>query len=355
MGRSSEGILLLLLGAALGPDGIDLLSSAALSFVDPAMPVALVALGILVGHGFGVHRLALSRVEGYRERRLLAAATAEAGVTAAVVAGGILIVAPLWAGSTPLPYWFLALVLGICAAPSAAASLRPRSESGRAAESIGDLDALLSIALGGIALALLRAPSTAGALLIALQACGVALVIVVAAWLLISKSSSETEQRVLTAALLLLLGGAADYLSLSALLSGLIAGLVLEWIGGPARDSVRGDVLRFQRPLLVLVLIVTGARVDFPAPWIGLGLTYLLVRTAGKLAGGWAARRVAGTAAPRDLAMSLLSPGVLGIAFALNVLRAEGPDAALLLAVATIGAMGSDVLAALVAPREVSE
>lgn len=340
-------ILLLVMGVVLGPDGIDLLSSEALSFVDPAMPVALVALGILVGLGFGIHRS--------RERRLLAAATTEAGVTTAAVAAGMLILVPLWTGSTPVPSWFLALVLGICAAPSAAASFRPAGEPSAVAGRIGDLDALFPIALGGVALALLRAPSPADALLLALQACGVALVIVLAAWLLISRSGSETEQRVLTAALLLLLGGAADYLSLSALLSGLIAGLFLEWMGGPARDAVRRHVLQFQRPLLVLVLIVTGARVDLPPAWIGLGFAYLLLRTAAKLAGGWAARRMAGAGAPRDLGMALLSPGILGIAFALNVLRAAGPDAALMLAVATVGAVGSDVLAVLVRPREAPE
>lgn len=338
------GLLLLLLGVALGPDGIGLLSPAVLSFVDPALPVALVALGALAGLGFGRRRPG--------DGRLLGAASAEAMMTAGAVAGGILIVLPTSHTSAGLPSWFFALVLGICAASSATVSPRDGSDTGSAVTRIGRLDPLLPIVLGGAALALLRDASPAGAIVLLLQSAAVALVIVQAAWLLIDRSSSETEQRVFAAALLLLLGGAADYLSLSALLSGLIAGLFLEWIGGAARDSVRRDVLYLQHPLLALVLMVTGARVDLPPTWLGLAAVYLLLRTAGKVTGGWVAQRMAGAELPRDVGVSLISPGVLGIAFALNVLRAAGPDADPLLSVAAAGVIGSDVIAILVRPRE---
>jgi hypothetical protein len=329
-------MLLLIVGAALGPAGLNVLSADTLSILDPAMPVALVALGILVGLAVGVHRPG--------EGRLAAAAAVEGGVTAAAVAVAVLFIGPFWGVSTPLPFWVVALVLGICAAPSAAASLHA-SHDAPLARRVGDVDGLLSIALGGAALALLREQSPVAALPVLLQSCGVALVIVLAAWLLIRTSSSETEQRVFTAALLLLLGGAADYLSLSALLGGLIAGIFLQLVGGPERDSVRRDVLHFQRPLLVLVLIVSGARLDLATPWLGLGVIYLLVRTAAKLAGGWAARHMVGAAAPRNLGMTLQAPGILGLAFALNVVRAAGPDAEAMLAVAAVGAIGSDVIA----------
>jgi len=126
-------------------------------------------------------------------------------------------------------------------------------------------------------------------------------------------------------------------------------------VGGPAREWIGGDVLQFQRPLLALVLLASGARVDLPLAWAGLGLAFLLLRTAAKLAGGWAAARLGADAAPRDLGVALLSPGILGIAFALNALRATGPDGALVLAVVVVGAVGSDALAALVRPREAAE
>jgi hypothetical protein len=335
--RLSEGMLLMIVGAALGPLGLNVLSQRALSVIDPAMPVALVALGMLVGLGVEVQRSG--------EGRFAAAATIETALTTAAVAAGVLLIGPEWGASTRLPFWLVALVLGICAAPSAAASLHTSQDLQSPARRVGDVDGLLSIALGGAALALLREQSPMDAVPVLLQACGVALVIVLAAWLLIRASSSETEQRVFTAALLLLLGGAADYLSLSALLSGLIGGAFLQLIGGPARDSVRRDVLHFQGPLLVLVLIVSGARLELQIPWLGLGVIYLLIRTAAKLAGGWAAGRVVGPVPSGSLGLSLLAPGILGVAFALNVVRAAGPDAGPILAVAAVGAIGSDVIA----------
>lgn len=343
MTRVPAAMLLLLVGVLLGPNGLGLLSPTVLSIVDPVVPVALVALGALVG--------LQSSVQGRREKRLLAAATTEAAVTAALVTSAMLIVVPGWVAGATLSMGFVAVVLGACAAPSAAA-LRGAAGERVTAARIGDLDAPVPIVLGAVALAWLRTTSPADAVLLALQACGIALIIVAAAWLLIGTASSETEQRVFAAALLLLLGGAADYLSLSALLSGLVAGLFLERGGGAARDAISRDILHFQRPLLALVLLVAGARVELPLAWAGLGISFVLIRTAAKLAGGWAATRVAGTAAPPHLGIGLLPPGVLGLALALNALRATGPEGAIVLTVATVGMIGSELLAALARPLE---
>jgi hypothetical protein len=340
MRRLSDGMLLLIVGAALGPLGLNILSTDTLSVIDPAMPVALVALGMLVGLGI--------RVQRSGDRRMVAAGMVETVLTIAAVSTAVLFIGPMWGATTTLPFWVVALVLGICAAPSAAASLHAPVDYQSDARRVGDVDGFVSIALGGAALALVREESVTEALPVLAQACGVALVIVLAAWLLIRTSSSETEQRVFTAALLLLLGGAADYLSLSALLSGLIGGVFLQLVGGPVRDSVQRDVLHFQRPLLVLVLIVSGARLELQLPWLGLGVIYLLVRTFAKLAGGWAASRVAGASAAGNLGMPLLAPGILGLAFALNVVRAAGVNAEPMLAVAAVGAIGSDVIASFV-------
>lgn len=344
MSRVSVALLALLVGVALGPHGLGLLSPAVLSFLDPAMPVALVALGLLIGLGFRTYRSG--------EGRLFAAASAEAALTTTVVLAGMLFVAPGWSASGGLPFWFLALVVGVCAASSSTMFPARRPGADSALARIVDLDDVLPIVVGGLALALLRDPSPGAALWLSVQACAVALVIATAGWLLLARSSSETEQRVFAIALLLLLGGAADYLSVSALLSGLVAGMFLEYAGGPARDSVRRDVLYFQHPLLVLVLVVTGARVEIAPAWLGLGAAYLFFRTMGKLAGGWIAGRIAAAHIPSDARLSLLSPGILGIAFALNVLRAAGPEAAPGLAVVAFGAIGSEVIALFVRPRE---
>jgi hypothetical protein len=96
------------------------------------------------------------------------------------------------------------------------------------------------------------------------------------------------------------------------------------------------------------VLIVSGARLELQTPWLVLGVIYLLIRTAAKLVGGWAAGRVVGPLPSGNLGMSLLAPGILGIAFALNVVRAAGPEAGPILTVAAVGAIGSDVIASFV-------
>lgn len=337
----SDSILLVSVGAALGPAGLNVLSFQALSYVDPAMPVALVALGVLVAFGMGGLRL--------RDTRILAAAGTDAILTGVVVGVSAFVVLPIGDATGSLPSWSAPVVLGICAAPSLA--LRP-NEPQSVTSRIAVLDALIAIAAGGAALALLREPSGAAAAYVLIQASAVAVVIVLAASLLIRASASEVEQRVFTAALLLLLGGAADYLSLSALLSGVIGGLFLHWHGGPARDAVARDILHFQRPLVVLVLIVAGAHVLLPSPWLAVPAAYVLFRTVAKLAAAWAAGHLARQASPSRLGVELLSPGILGIAFALNVTRAVGEEAEPLLATVAVGAIGCDLIARLAHGRE---
>jgi hypothetical protein len=345
MGRLSESLLLVSAGALLGPGGLALLTPDAFAFLDPAMPVALVAFGILVG----------TSVSGSRSsgRRLTGAALADGGVTVAIVTMGMLLIVPVGLGTDPLPYALSAVILGICSVASSAGSLQPGGRAHSTSQRIGDFDAFITIVLGGAAMGFLRNAPPASALLLVLQSAGVALVIAVGAWLLLSQSDSVAEQRVFTGALLLLLGGAADYLGLSALLGGLIAGFFLDRVGGQARDAVRRDVLQFQRPLLVLVLIFTGARMSLTLPWLGVAVAYVLLRTTAKLIGAWIAARTAADAAPGEPGLHVLSPGIVGIALALNVLRAAGDDAAPLLAVVTVGTLGCEALARLATPREV--
>jgi hypothetical protein len=169
-------------------------------------------------------------------------------------------------------------------------------------------------------------------------------------WLLLTRSVIDPEQRVFTAATVLLLGGVADYLLLSALMAGFIAGVCWHLTGGVARESIESDLRRLQHPLVALVLLVAGARTEITAGIVALAVVYVLVRGAGKLAGTYAGRLV--DAAPaRDLASRLLSPGVLGVAFALNMTRAAGPEMAVVLSVAVLGTIGSQVLAGLGRPE----
>jgi hypothetical protein len=114
-------------------------------------------------------------------------------------------------------------------------------------------------------------------------------------------------------------------------------------------------VLFVQHPLLVLVLLVAGARVELSLASLGLGAGYLVLRVLGQLAGGAVAARVIGVNAPRDLRLSLLPPGVFGVAFALNAVSVVGADASILLAAVVAGTIGSEFVALLLPPLRVSE
>ena len=76
----------------------------------------------------------------------------------------------------------------------------------------------------------------------------------------------------------------------------------------------------------------------------------MVFRFAGKVLGGWTAARIAPGVAPSDLGAYLISPGVIGVAFALNINQVAGDAAAPLLFAAAIGAVACEALAIAVAP-----
>ena len=140
---------------------------------------------------------------------------------------------------------------------------------------------MIAIVAGAIALAWLREPSVPGAAWLVLQSCGIALLVAAAGWLLLVRSASGTERRVFVIAVLLLLGGAADYLSLSAALSGLIVGLALKVADAAARHAVLRDIQYVQHPLFVMLLVFIGATVALDPGWLVLAGTCFAAAMAG--------------------------------------------------------------------------
>lgn len=344
---SAPVALLLLAGIAVGPQGINLLSASALPFLNLIVPVALAALGVLVGLGAGERRSI--------DHRILAAGALEACITMVVVSVGMGLLE--W---TPLtlvePVWLFAIVSGICAATSLTLpggdALEPRSHATRIVEA----GVLLPILGGGLLLAWVRAGAPAAALTLLGQALGVVLALATAGWLVLTRASSPTEERVFALSALLLIGGAADALAVSALLVGLAAGVCWRYAGGRPRDTLGRDVLFVQHPLLILVLLVAGARVELSLLAITLGLLYATLRTVGAIAASKGAARVAGQRTSGDLAGHLIRPGVFGVAFALNATGiAGGGDASLLLATIVLGTIGSELAALLLPLRPVDQ
>jgi hypothetical protein len=331
-------LLLLLSGAALGPHGLVLLTPQAMALLDPATPVALAALGVVAG---------LSVPTGRADRWVVAASGTQAMVTAILVAAAVFKAGPAAMTVSPFPpWWIVALVLGLSAATSSSLPPDPTRSSHDVAVRLGVQDYLLPIVIGGVLLAFLRDPSPAAALLLAAQATLIAVVIAIAGWLLLVQASTLAEQRVCVFASLLLLGGAADYLSMSALLVGLVAGACWQLAGSAVREYIRRDVTYVQHSLLVLILLLAGARADFSPAALTLSIAYVAVRTGGKLLGGWLATPVS-EVIPRDTDVHLISPGVFGVAFASNVVRAGGPEFIPLLTVVVIGTIASSLIAAL--------
>jgi hypothetical protein len=304
--------LVILLGSALGPFGLGLLSEGVLATIDPALPVALAALGVLVGTGVNF------RTE--RDRRTLIATSVRAAVVMIIVAAGAGVVLPSWGRTLEPGGWFNAALLAFCAADDA-----------------------LPVLLGGAALAVVREPSLAAAGMLMLQATGITLVIATAGWLLLGPSAPGTHKRIYVIAMLLLLGGASEYLSLSALTAGLLAGFFWEAVGGSTRAAIRQDVLYLQRPLVVLILVVSGARVVFTPVVLAVGLSYLVLRLVGTIVGSAAARRLVRSWTASD-GPELLAPGVVGLAFALNAVRATASDASTIISIVVIGVVGSQLL-----------
>jgi hypothetical protein len=333
-------------GIALGGHGLGILNEQILTVVDPVVPVALAALGVLAA--FEAASTLWMR-SGIRSR-LLGAITVQAWIAAAVVAAGTLAFVQLTGDAgyeTPLLF---VLALAVCAAPSSAlATGDPAQRSGLAR--LIDLDALPAIVAGGLVIVAMREQDPRTAVSLFLQFAGLALTVAVAGWLLLAGASSETEQRMFGVAALLLLGGVADYLSLYALLAGLVAGAFWYATGGAAREALERDLAYLQHPLIALILLVAGARSELSFATIALAVVYVLLRAVGKLAGSLATTYVNPVRLP-DLATRLLPPGILGVAFALGTLRAGGSDMSAVLAVAVLGTMGSQLLAGTKEPED---
>jgi hypothetical protein len=318
--------LLLLCGAAAGPHGLAILTQPVLSFLDPAAPVALAVFGIV----------AAMRIQATDDeaRSTITTAALQAAITGTIVAGAFLLVPASAATGEPLPGWNVAAItLGIAAATSLDAE-----------------DCILPVIAGGLLLAFARETSSISALLITLEAGAIAALIAGSGWLLLSRTSAVDEHRVSTFGSALLLGGAADYLSMSALLFGLTAGGCWRLANSAVREHIRRDVAYVAHSLLALVLVMAGAHALFSVPAFAIAVGYTVVRASGKLTGRWIADRVF-PADTRATAQLLITPGAFGVAFALNVVRAMGSNFELVLTVIVIGTVASSLIAALSRPE----
>ena len=302
------------LGFLLGPQALDWLSVDVLAHLDTLVSVGLAVLGVLVGLAFGGVRRA--------SRPLVFAASTEAGTTLVVVTAAALFL--IWQWDLPLdaPRLTTALMLGICAAVSSTMAEGPTVDE---THHVADFDDVAPIVLGALVVAGLREPTVAGMLTLGLATALTGLAIAMAGWLLFEVAHGAAERGVFVLGVLVMLGGSAAYLAVSPLLAGLVAGVFWVVAPGQADTMIKADLRKVQHPLVLLLLLTAGASLRLTPLAVYLLAPFLVFRLAGKMAGGWLAVRVVGGLSREALGPSLVWPGVVGIAFALNFIQVAPP------------------------------
>jgi len=341
----APALLFVPLGFLLGPPGLNVLPAHAVEHLDPVISVGLAALGVFVG-------LALGR-RPYWDARLFVAASLEAIVTVLVVLASLLTLLQAWQMPITVPTIAIALGLAVSASASSAVSGGRHGSAHDVASRIADLDDVLPIAIGAWVIGLVAHEGFWNALTQVGLTLLLGLAVGMIGWLLIERAHSVAERGVFVAGSLALAGGASAYLSLSPLLAGLAAGMFWNWSPGRADVIVRADLQKFQHPLVVLMLLAAGASLQFSLAALWLFAPFVVFRFAGKLAGGWIASRLAPSLAPADLGKYLLAPGLLGIAFALNMHQHLPPaEGIALLTAVVIGTLASEGVALFFTPVE---
>lgn len=335
-------MLFIPVGFVLGPLGAGALSSTVLARLDIVISIALATLGVFIGMAAGTGR--------GESRRLATASSVEAGITIVAVAAVAYSLLVRWAPGAGLAYHAIALVLGICASASAAPVVHDADGgAGRIAARVADLDDVLPIVLGCGVVAMVAAPGRSP-MAITVLAAGAGLLAGLIGWLLFERTEGP-ERDVFVLGTLALLGGSAAYIGASPLLAGFAAGWLWAVTPGHADRLIAGQLHKLQHPLIVLLLVIGGALASPSLLGVWLFAAYVLARLVGKLLGGWAGSRIAPAGvAPADLGAYLLAPGVIGVAFALNVAQVVPEDAGPIVFAVAAGAIASEGLALLVAP-----
>jgi hypothetical protein len=330
------------LGLVLGPAGANVISLAALGHLDIVITIGLATLGVLIGLA--------AAPEMRSSPRLVGASAVEALVTIGMVGGALVVLLSFWGIQLGMPMLVAAAALGVCASSTAANADDTSNDAARQiAAKVADLDDVVPIVLSAVVLAFVGGTDTALWWKLA-STIGLGLAIAVCGWLLLERAKGAAERGVFVLGVLALLGGAPAYLQLSPLLAGLAAGWF--WVAAPGGCDrlVAAELRKVQHPLIVLVLITAGAWLGPSLLGIWLFVPFVVFRLAGKLIGGWTASLIARGATPASLGAYLVPPGVIGIAFALNLHQVAADGAAAIVFAVTVGSIASEAIALVVSP-----
>lgn len=332
--NAAPSLVFVFAGILLGPEGLNIISATALAYFSPAISVALAVLGVFIGSELAAVRStgALGWVGG---------AVTQGFITLCVVGVSMFVLLSQWGLSLPLDPLNAAVILGLCCAVSAAVKVSVTGDATTAA-AVADFDDVLPVVLGGLIIALLSNSSSPATALALTAAAGV--IIAVAGAVLFEFADGAPERGVFVTGTVLLLGGAAAYVGASPLLSGCIAGVI--WTGATESmaNLVDSDLRKLQHPLVAILVILAGASSQFSYPLLWIAAPLVLARLTGKLVGSMVTARLVDIPAGL-LATVLTPPGVLGIAFALNVQQVISTGDSLIVSAVAAATVGSELLA----------
>ena len=329
-----------LLGLFLGPAGSGVLSASALRDLTPIVSLALGWMGMLIGTGFRLPRLALL------EPSWVGIAFTEAGTTFTTALGALLVALhyglgmPLEAAALPAAALASIATVGV---PAAVDALARRGFGDHpflpALRFTARVDALVGVVGFGLALAILHVgavapgvrPPTATEWAVINLAVGIASGVLFHLFLGPRDDAGDAAHGdarlfVSLAGAIVIASGAAYYLNLSPIYTNFVLGVVLANTGS-AHARAERLLAATERPLYLALLILAGAAwAPEHAGLVWLAPAFVGIRLLARVVGG----RAAGTAS-RDPALraprmwrALLAQGGLGVALAVNYTQVDG-------------------------------
>ncbi len=315
--------LLILLGVAMGPTALDLLPQEMTGEGELFAPTALTMVAFLLGGHLDRHILAA------HGREILAMSLAVVGVSVLLVAGG------LWLLAVPLP---MALLMGaIAAATAPAATLDVIRQFGRKGRFATNLAGIVAIddAWGLVLFSL--AMTVAGAMLGAgiegplwhgLHEAGgsvaLGLAVGLAGAALTGRVKPGEPTLIEALGLVFLTAGLALWLDLSYLLAGMVAGATIVNLARH-HDRPFHEIERIEWPFLLLFFVLAGAslKVNEIGAIGAIGLAYIGLRAAARVAGGTLGAMLAGIPLSEGTMMGLALMPQAGVAIGMALVAAE--------------------------------
>lgn len=284
--------ILLCMGVAVGPAGLDLLPPAREAWFPIVSSIALVMIGFVIGGEFTRDRL---REVG---PTIVIIAVIQAAVTFAALAAGLLLLGFDRTISLALAG------IGTATAPAATvAVVRELGAPGRFSRllvgvvAVDDVVALTAFSMAMSATVGIQAGDAP--LLIALHEIGGAFVlgavVGVPMALLTGRIRAGYPSLEEAIAIVLIIAGAANALGVSEILAAMVAGCMIANLASH-HERPFSEIENIEQPFLVIFFLLAGASFAFDAlAQTGLlGAAYIVLRTLGKVAGGWLGGRRAG-------------------------------------------------------------